>query len=693
MSKDLLLEIGTEEIPAGFMLPAFQQLEELAQDLFEQNRIEIGDLTATGTPRRLTLYIEDVAPEQQDLEKEVRGPAKNIAFDDAGEATQAGAGFARGQGLTPEELEIRDTDNGEYVFACTTERGQATIELLPQLLKEIITELEFSKSMRWGNQDMRFARPIKWLLSLYGTETVEFSLAGVESNNWTRGHRFLSAGQTEITEPAKYFTELEAEGVIVDHNCRREMIVDQIRDIESERGVEVTITEDLLEEVNFLVEYPTALCGSFEEEFLELPEEALITSMREHQRYFPVRNQAGQLKSLFITIRNGTEEHLDIVRAGNEKVLQARLADGKFFYEEDQQEDLVAKVEQLKDIIFQEDLGTIHEKVERMIGLANDFATRLDYSAAEIEQAERAAKLAKADLVTEMVNEFSKLQGVMGREYALIDGEDKAVARAIFEHYLPRYAADQLPSTKIGKIVSLADKIDNIVGCFSVGLIPSGSQDPYALRRQGLAVVKIITDAGVDISLNDLIDPALELLEDTDKANRSLQETKQDIMEFFALRLEKLLEDNDIRYDVINAVLATDFSDVTDTILRAEAVMEFREEDDFAELITAFERASNLAAKGSLQQVDSDLLVDSAGQNLYENYQELKEEIDQLIDKQDYLTALKQVATIKPAIDNFFDSVMVMADDREIKENRLALLKVVTSLLSKIADLTEIVID
>ncbi|MBM7556254.1 glycine--tRNA ligase subunit beta [Halanaerobacter jeridensis] len=693
MSKDLLLEIGTEEIPAGFMLPAFEQLEELAQELFEQKRIEIADVLATGTPRRLTLYIEDVAEEQEDLEKEIRGPAKNIAFDDNGEATKAGEGFARGQGLTPDELEIRDTENGEYVFACTTEEGQATKELLPDLLEEIIFKLDFPKSMRWGSQDMRFARPIKWLLSLYGTETIEFSVAEVEASNWSRGHRFLSEGQIEIEQPEAYFDLLETEGVIVDHSRRRKMIVEQIEEIERDKDVTVAIADDLLTEVNFLVEYPTALCGSFAEEFLQLPEEVLITSMREHQRYFPVRDQEGKLKNLFITVRNGNEGHLDIVREGNEKVLQARLADAKFFYEEDQQAPLENKVEQLKDIIFQEDLGTIYEKVERMIDLAQEFASDLEYTADEIEQAQRAAKLAKADLVTEMVNEFSKLQGVMGREYALIDGEDEAVAEAIFEHYLPRYADDKLPESKIGRVASLADKIDNIVACFSVGLIPTGSQDPYALRRQGLAVVKIITDAELDITLEQLINSALDLLEDNDKLTRSRNEIKEDLMDFFALRLEKLLEDNEIRYDVINAVLATDFSDVNDTILRADAVMKFRNEEGFAELITAFERASNLADKGKKEEVKPELFTDDSEKKLYAEYQDLKSKIADLIAKQDYLTALKQVATLKEAIDNFFNSVMVMAEDEEIKENRLGLLKSVTNLLSKIADLTEIVID
>ncbi|GAB6100267.1 glycine--tRNA ligase subunit beta [Halanaerocella petrolearia] len=692
MSKDLLLEIGTEEIPARFMLSAFEQLEKLARDKFSAQRIETGNIKVTGTPRRLALYIEDVAIKQEDLHKEVRGPANNIAFDDEGNPTKAGQGFARGQGITPNELEIRDTDNGEYVFACTTEEGQLTKELLPQLLNELITDLNFPKPMRWANQEMRFIRPIKWLLALYGTEEIDFSVAEVETDNWSLGHRFLSDGKIEISQPADYFSALEEEYVIVDHSQRQEMIIEQIKEIEEEEEINVVIDDDLLTEVNFLVEYPTALCGSFEQEFLELPSEVLITSMREHQRYFPVENDAGELENLFITVRNGTAEHIDTVRQGNEKVLQARLSDGKFFYEEDQAASLEAKVEELKDIIFQEDLGTIYDKVERIIDLSDNFAQELEMSDTEVKQATRAAKLAKADLVTEIVNEFSKLQGVMGREYALLDGEDKEVATAIFEHYLPRYADDILPETNVGQVVSIADKIDNIVACFSVGIIPTGSQDPYALRRQAQGIVNIIVDGQLDITLDTLIDSALELL--ADKIQRPEVEIKEDVIDFFKLRLEKLLEEADIRYDVRDAILATDCSDIHDTLLRAKAVMDFRSNESFADLITVFNRVNNLAQKATEEVIINEELFESTTEEeLYIDYKELKDKVDQLLIDQDYVIALEELTTIKESVDAVFDSVRVMAEDKKVKENRLYLLKLVAELLSEVADLDEIVID
>ncbi|MCK8815939.1 glycine--tRNA ligase subunit beta [Natroniella sulfidigena] len=693
MSNDLLLEVGTEEIPAGFMEGAFEQLERLARDLFTDNRVEIGEVKATGTPRRLALYIKDVAEQQSDLKKEVRGPAKSVAFDESGNPTKAGAGFARGQGITPEELEIRDTENGEYVFAVTVEEGKATTELLSELLVKIIKELNFPKSMRWANQELRFARPIKWLLALYGTEKIDLSLAGVESDNWTLGHRFLSDGQVKIDKAATYFDKLEEEYVIADHLQRREMIVEQIKEIGQQHDVEVVIEEELLHEVNFLVEYPTALCGKFEEEFLQLPEEVLITSMREHQRYFPVKDEAGELKNMFVTVRNGTDEYIDTVRAGNEKVLRARLSDGIFFYQEDQKEKLEEKLEELKDIIFQKELGTLYEKVERMVTLAEDFGQLLELSNAEIKQAKRAAKLAKADLVTEMVNEFAKLQGTMGKEYALLDGEDEEVAQAIFEHYLPRHATDQLPGLEISRVISIADKIDNIVGCFSVGIIPTGSQDPYALRRQAQGIVKIIVDAGLNLKLDQLIDTALDALAEQDKLEASAAEVKEEVLEFFKLRLENLLEEAEIRYDVSDAVLATNYYDVNDTLMRADAVMEFRGEEGFEELITAFNRASNLAAKAESEQLDPELFEAEATKELYSAYQEVKEEIEELTTKKYYLQALQEVAKLKGPIDNFFNSVMVMTDDQQVKNNRLGLLKVVSQLLSRIADLTKIVID
>jgi glycyl-tRNA synthetase beta chain len=689
MSKDLLLELGTEEIPAGFIDYTFKQLTELSKEIFSNNRIEIGEIQATGTPRRLVLLIKDVAEKQSDLEKEVRGPAVRIAFDEEGNPSKAGAGFARGQGISPEELEVRD----EYVYACTRELGEDTKKLLAELLTEIINKLNFPKSMRWASEEMRFARPIKWILSLYGEDIVDLSVAGVKASNWSKGHRFLSEGQIVIDSPAEYFAKLEKEFVIVDHNRRREMIVEQIEAIAQKKDVVVKVDEGLLTEVNFLVEYPTALCGSFSEDFLELPSEVLITSMREHQRYFPVEDKKGNLQNLFVTVRNGNEEHIDVVRAGNEKVLQARLSDAIFFYEEDQEETLATKVDKLKNVIFQEDLGTIYEKVERIVSLSGEFANQLGLSEDKVEQAKRAAKLSKADLVTGMVDEFSKLQGVMGSYYALNDGEDEEVASAIFEHYLPRYADDILPSTEAGIIVSIADKIDSIVGFFSVGIIPTGSQDPYALRRQAQGIVKIIVDAGLELDLDYLIEQSLATLKKQDKLQRDGAEVKAEVLDFFKLRLENLLEEAEVRYDVSDAILASNFTNINDTLIRATALMEYREDEGFEELITAFNRVANLASKSNNTEINPELFEDDSERELYSAYQNAKDKIDSLVAERAYVKALTEVAKLKEPIDNFFDSVMVMAKNEEVKENRLGLLNSISNLLAKIADLTKIVID
>jgi len=693
MSKDLLFEIGTEEIPAGFMAGAFKNLKELAQTKFEQNRIETGKIKVTGTPRRLVLYIEDVAQKQSDLDKEIRGPAKNIAFDD-GNPTKAATGFAKGQGLSVDELEIRDTDNGEYVFAVTTEHGQPTEKLLGDILAEIVLDLNFPKTMRWGDKDLAFIRPIRWLLALYGEQNIELEIAGVKSGSQTRGHRFLGKDKIEIPEASDYFKLMEEESVIVDHNQRKEMILKQIEAIEAEKEVEIKTESGLLAEVIHLIEYPTALCGEFEAEFLELPDDVLITSMREHQRYFPVYNNEGELKNLFVTVRNGDETGLANVREGNEKVLRARLADAKFFYQADQESDLEAKVEELKDIIFHEGLGSVYDKVVRMQELVVKLGDKLEVEAEELAYAKRTAYLSKSDLVTEMVNEFAKLQGVMGRDYALLAGEEETVAQGIFEHYLPRYSDDQLPTTESGMLVSIIDKVDNIVACFNLGLIPTGSQDPYALRRQAKGIIDILLAAEIKLPLAELIDLVLEKYATADLLEREQEELTTEIIEFFELRLEKLLESKEIRYDVISAVLATEITEVNDLLNRAKQFMKFRKQEGFSELITAFERVSNLATKKPAEaELDSDCFAKDVENKLYDKYQTVKKEVEDLLDEESYQQALVKISSLKPAIDNFFNEVMVMADDEQLRNNRLALLNEIATLAKETVDLTEIVVD
>ncbi|SJZ71518.1 glycine--tRNA ligase subunit beta [Selenihalanaerobacter shriftii] len=694
MSKEkLLLEIGTEEIPAGFMQPIFDQLEKLAAELFKHYRIDIDSIDTYGTPRRLTLLLEGVNKEQKDLTKEVKGPAKNIAFDDEGNPTKAGEGFARGQGLAVDELEVRNTENGEYLFAVQKEEGKRTIELLSELLNKLIKDLSFPKAMRWADKDLSFVRPIQWILALYGEEVVDLEIADVKADRYTRGHRFLSEGEIEIDSVDDYFDKLNDEYVIVNQNKRKEMVIEQINKLADEVQGEVLIDKGLLTEVIYLVEYPTGLMGSFDAEFLELPREVLITSMREHQRYFPVEGKDGNLMPRFITVRNGSKDYIDIVKEGNEKVLRARLADGKFFYDEDQKEDLEVKIEELKDIIFQEDLGTIYEKVERIVELTERFSKVLNLDEDQVEINKRAAYLSKADLVTEMVTEFSKLQGVMGREYAKLSGEDEVVAEAIFEHYLPRHATDILPESTTGQLVSIADKIDNIVGCFGVGLIPTGSQDPYALRRQAQGIVRIILETELNLNLDELVENALTLLDDNNKLKRDADEVKEEVMGFFKQRLEWFMNKQDIRYDVRDAILATEFADIKDAFERAEALMEFREKEKFENLISAYNRARNLAVKTNNDQIDLELFTDSSEEELYNAYLTVQEKLQQLLNEKNYVSALHELVKLQEPIDKFFNSVMVMADDETVKENRLALLKNIVNIFTKVADLSEIVID
>ena len=507
MSKTLLLEIGTEEVPAHVMPGILSQLKENAAKTFEELRIEYKNIKTLGTPRRSALLVEGLAEQQADLSKENRGPAVNIAFDADGNPTKAAQGFARGQGVKPEELVTKDG----YVYAMVHEKGGQTVDLLGETLKGLVDGLNFPNNMHWADLDYKFIRPLRWLVALYGQDVIDFEVANVKSGRTSRGHRFLSEGDFEIANAEDYVEACRKASIIVDQNERCEMIRQQIAEVAAANGGQAEVNEDLLEEVLYLVEYPTALCGKFDEKYLALPAEAVITPMRDHQRYFPVLKD-GQLLPLFITIRNGGKEHLETVQHGNERVLRARLEDAQFFFDEDRKKTLEQHGEKLKTVVFQDGLGTIYDKALRLEVLAGYIADAIGANEQDKKDAVRAAKLAKADLVTGMVTEFTELQGVMGREYALLDGETKAVAQAIDEHYMPRFAGDSQPASVAGRIVSLADKIDTIVGTFSRGLIPTGSQDPFALRRQALGIVNMLKEAQYHISLSQLVAKAMELL-------------------------------------------------------------------------------------------------------------------------------------------------------------------------------------
>ncbi len=689
--RDLLLEIGTEEIPAKFMPGAITQLRELALKELQEARLSHGPVNVYGTPRRLAVYIQDVAEAQEEVVEEVKGPAKKAAFGPDGAPTKAAEGFARGQGVAVADLVTRALDNGEYVFAMRRLNGQPALTILPGVLDRLVRGLNFPKPMRWGNGEFRFARPIRWLVTLFGEEIIEYNLEGLVAGRLSSGHRFLSTRPVAINEPAQYLDTLRESYVIADQDERRQLIREQVAKLaEINKGV-IREDEELLEEIIHLVEYPTALCGGFAGEYLELPKAVVITPMREHQRYFPVENQDGQLLPRFIAVRNGTADHLDIVREGNEKVLKARLADARFFYAEDLKEPLAAKVPRLQKIVFQESLGTLYAKVERIIELVGFLGKKIGLGSATVEQARRAAYLAKADLVTNMVYEFPELQGVMGEEYARQSGEPEPVAQAILEHYQPRFAGDALPAGAAGALVAIADKIDTIVGCFAVGIQPTGSQDPYALRRQALGICHIILDRGLSISLVELFTAAYGNYQQTITPKVAGEKVAEDVAEFFRQRLRNIFLDRGFTYDVVDAVLAAGFDRPAQLAARVQAVADFRGEPSFGDLLTAFTRASNLSRKanGPLS-INPELLKETVEQDLYQMIDELAAIITAENQAGNFKAALQGLARLATPLAAFFEGVMVMAQDEAIRNNRLGLLQKIANLGGTIADFSKI---
>ena len=725
--EKLLFEIGTEEIPAKFMPNILAQLKELAEKKMTELRIPFESVKTYGTPRRMTFIASGVAEAQEDSTVEAKGPSAKIAFvngDIHGEPSKAAQGFARGQGVDVKELVVRDN----YVYAIKHLAGQPVKELLPGLLMDILTSLNFPKNMRWADHDFKFVRPIRWLVALFGEEVVPVEITGVKSGKFSRGHRFLrrsavdaamehesfldaakavlgnaaakaknavasaalgTYGAVEIPNADAYEKTLYDNFVMVDQDARRELIRQQVTDMGIAEGGHAEINEDLLEEVNYLVEWPTALCGNFEDKFLALPKECIITPMREHQRYFPVLAEDGSLLNKFITVRNGGKEHLDIVAHGNERVLRARLSDAEFFFDEDRKQTLADRLEKLKTVSFQEGLGNMNDKSNRLVQAADMLAMAIN-AKVDKEKLERAALLCKCDLVTGMVIEFTELQGVMGREYAKLDGEAPEVALGIYEHYLPRFAGDELPKTDIGRLVGIADKLDNICATFSRGLAPTGSQDPYALRRQALGIINILLDANYHVSMYKVIAGSLYLL------NIPAEETKKlvpQIAEFLKLRLRNLMIDQGIRYDVVDAVMAEERNDdFADLVARAQALNSFVAAEEAPALIQAATRVANLCKKIEEETaINPQLFVAPAEGELHEAAVASSKEVLAATVKYDYAAVLAEATKLVAPINKFFEDVMVMDEDVRVKNNRLALLSAVKDITHAVGDLSAIV--
>ena len=681
MKRDLLFEIGTEEIPAHVMPHLLEDLAQLAETMLKEHRLSYEKVRTLGTPRRAALIVTGLAERQEDVNTETRGPSVAIAFDADGNPTKAGAGFARGQGVDPSALIQRDG----YVYASVHESGAATSELLTSLLPDLVRAIPLPNSMRWGDLDFRFIRPIRWFVALYGTEIVPFTLAGVTSGNHSRGHRTLAPADFVITSAADYEAACEKAYIIVDPERRRAMICEQITETAKACGGTAEITPDLLEEVLYLVEYPTALSGSFEEKYLALPAEAVITPMRDHQRYFPVKAADGSLLPAFITVRNGGKAHLDVVAHGNERVLRARLADAQFFFDEDRRKSLAEHREKLKTVVFQRGLGSMYEKTERLMALTTAIVEEMaagDADGTALADARRAAELSKADLVTGMVTEFTELQGIMGREYALLDGESPAVARAIDEQYMPRFAGDELPQTPLGVALSVADKIDNIVGTFSQGRIPTGSQDPFGLRRQALGLVLMLIEQESTMLLSDLVDEACDLY-DLEEFRDKMQVY---VADFIRLRLKNVLSERGVRYDVQEAVLG-DVDLVADVPVRAAYVERLLASEGGEALVQSFVRVGNIARSVTGGTVDPALFKAEEEGALLSAYQAAAAA---RAEGEDTLPAEQALGR---AIDTFFDAVMVMDKDARVKENRLSLLKMIDDYLLETADYSKIVLN
>jgi glycyl-tRNA synthetase beta chain len=687
--RNLLLEVGLEEMPARFITDSMNQLSSKVETWLKANNIGFEAIKLYSTPRRLALLVLNVDERQEDSEEEAKGPAKKIALAADGEWSKAAIGFTRGQGLTVEDIFFKEINGIEYVHVKKFIKGQATFDLLVEL-KTIISGLTFPKNMRWADLELRYVRPIKWLVAMFGNDIIPFEIAGVETGNKTRGHRFLGEGEIELIDPVEYEEALLGQYVVADAQKRKDAITSQLEKIEDENGWVIPVDEDLLEEVNNLVEYPTALYGRFEEEFLDIPSEVLITSMKEHQRYFPVKSSSGDLLPHFITVRNGDHLHIEKVARGNEKVLRARLADAAFFYKEDQRIKIDAALEKLKNVVYHEDIGTIAEKSERVRKLVGLVAERMEFAPDVVKFADRAAEISKFDLVSQMVYEFPELQGIMGEKYALQKGESPEVAAAINEHYMPRNAEDSIPGSPAGALVAVADKLDTIVAFFSLGIIPSGSQDPYALRRQATGIMQTLIEKKWSISLENLVGLSLKLVSEAGITKRTDEEVYHDLIQFFKLRVKHLLQERGIRYDLIDAVLGGEIGIVSGLMEKAEALQDASGNEGFKESMEALSRVLNIASKKDvLGDIDPERFENEYEQRLYEKYLELGKKAEDGMDAASYYQLL---VAIKPEINDYFEYTMVMSDKQDVRENRLNQMAALAVLIMKLAKVNDIVV-
>jgi glycyl-tRNA synthetase beta chain len=682
MTGEFLLEIGTEEIPAGFMLPAAESLVTLFSKTMENARIAHGTVETYATPRRLILRASDVEVCQATVEIEKIGPAITVAFDEHGNPTKSAIGFARSQGVDVADLLVVRTPKGEQVAVRKTETGQATSDVLSLSLRELIEKIPFPKTMRWMDLDVRFARPIHWIVALFQGEMLPFSFGNILSGNSSRGHRFTHPESFEVTCFKDLRSSLEAQGILIDPEERRKQIENLIKDLAAGAGFRVFDDPELLSEVTFLVESPYPVMGEFSRDFLELPASILITCMKKHQRYFSVQGSDGRIANRFIAVNNTPVKDEAISIRGHQRVLKARLEDARFYFREDRKQPLFSRLDALKGVVFHSKLGTAHEKVERFTLLAKKLAENL--APDKLQMVERAALLSKCDLETGIVYEFPELQGIIGSYYAKKDGELEEVATAIREHYLPAHAGDSLPKGIVGSLVSIADRMDTIAGCFSVGLIPTGAADPYALRRHALAIIQILINLDQALDLNWLVRDAVHLL-DAFKT-RPEEQVITDVMDFIRTRFVNFHTSRGYSLDVVEAVVRARFDDPVDARRRVEALEDWKKQTDFEAVMVGFKRVTNILKGIPPREVSPELFVEDAERALFSAYMSVSDRSEPLIDMGDYSKAVKIIAELRPPIDAFFDTVMVMVENEVLKNNRLGLLTGLANLFRRVAD-------
>jgi glycyl-tRNA synthetase beta chain len=693
MASEFLLEIGTEEIPARFIPPVLEEMAAAFRKKLEQERIGVGDILTWGTPRRLTLVAREVAEVQAQITQEVVGPPKAVAYDADGRPTPALAGFAKAQGVAVDELTEVETPRGIYLAVRRDTPGQPTPTRLTEFLPEFILGLSFPKSMRWGALKETFARPVHWILARFGGEALSFPLADVVSGGVTHGHRFLGPEPLEVADADAYVKALRAAQVVVDPGERQALLEAELNQAAAGVGGEVVPNPGLLQENTFLVELPSVVCGHFEDKFLALPDEVLITSMREHQRYFSLRGKDGKLLPHFLAVNNTLARNPDLVRQGHERVLRARLADAMYFYQVDSKTPLSDRVEELKGVVFHSLLGTSYAKMERFRALSGYLlehakAENPDFLMVKPELVQRAATLCKADIVTEMVGEFPSLQGAMGRQYAKISGEDPLVAEALFSHYLPRHADDLLPEDPVGVLVGLADRLDTIGGIFGVGLSPTGAADPYGLRRHALAVIRILQKHRLHLDLPDAVFAALDLQKGV--ISRTPEETALEVLDFFQTRLQHLLLAEGHDHETVAAVLAGGGRDVVEAADKVRALEDIRKSPDFPALAVAFKRVINISLGTEPGEVDPLLFEYPEEKVLFEAAVLMESDVEAALARRDYPGACRALANLKGPVDAFFDKVLVMAEDPRLKKNRLTLLARISRTFLTMADFSRI---